>query len=122
MRAAAAPPASSWRSTDRWRADRRRRLGYQILAGQHVRDPWSMPVPLDLPDPAGPDPRGAGGRASGGKTHPDVAAGVRKAGKALADAGYQVEEIEPPQLAEAFDIGLTSSAASSTWGWTTSSR
>ena len=44
----------SWRSTVRWReriADVR--LGYQILSGQHVRDPWSMPVPLDLPDPPG---------------------------------------------------------------------
>jgi amidase len=82
------------------------RLGYQILAGQHVRDPWSMPVPLDLPDPPGPIKVALVPEPSGGKTHPDVTAGVRKAGKALADAGYVVEEIEPPRLSEAFGIWL----------------
>jgi amidase len=82
------------------------RLGYQILAGQHVRDPWSMPVALDLPDPAGPLKVALVPEPSGGKTHPDVAAGVRKAGKALAAAGYAVEEVEPPRLPEAFDIWM----------------
>ena len=46
------------------------RLGYQILAGQHVRDPWSMPVPLDLPDPPGPIRVALVAEPSGGKTHP----------------------------------------------------
>ncbi len=82
------------------------RLGYQILSGQHVRDPWSMPVPLDLPDPPGPIKVALVAEPTGGKTHPDVAAGVRNAGKALADAGYAVEEVEPPRLSEAFDIWL----------------
>jgi amidase len=82
------------------------RLGYQILSGQHVRDPWSMPVPLDLPDPAAPIKVALVAEPSGGKTHPDVAAGVRKAGKALADAGYAVEEIEPPRLDQAFAIWM----------------
>ena len=98
------------------------RLGYQILVGPARARP--------LVDAGAARPARSGGadqvalvaEPSGGKTHPDVAAGVRKAGKALADAGYQVEEIEPPRLAEAFDIWLDSSAASSTWGWTTSSR
>jgi amidase len=31
--------------------------------------------------------------------HPDVAAAVRAAGAALADAGYAVEEVEPPDVA-----------------------
>lgn len=82
------------------------KLGYQILSGQHVRDPWSMPVPLDLPDPPGPIKVALVPEPSGGKTHPDVAEGVRKAGKALAGAGYVVEEIEPPRLAQAFDIWM----------------
>jgi amidase len=82
------------------------RLGYQILSGVHVRDPWSMPVPLDLPDPAPPLRVALVPEPSGGATHPAVAAGVRHAGKALADAGYAVEEIEPPRLAEAFDIWM----------------
>src|SRR2546425_885765 len=33
--------------------------------------------------------------------HPDVAAAVRAAGAALADAGYAVEEVEPPDVAGA---------------------
>ena len=73
------------------------RLGYEILAGVHPRDPWTTPVPLDLQAPESkrvaliPEP-------SGGATDPSVAEGVRAAGRALADAGYEVEEIEPPRL------------------------
>lgn len=75
------------------------RLGYEILAGHDTRDPWSAPVELDLPKPATqrvalvPEP-------SGGETDPSVAEGVRQAGTALAAAGYEVEEIEPPRLAD----------------------
>jgi amidase len=82
------------------------KLGYQILSGQHVRDPWSMPVPLDFPDPPAPIKVALVPEPSGGQTHAAVAAGVRKAGKALTDAGYAVEEVEPPRLPQAFDIWM----------------
>jgi amidase len=82
------------------------RLGYEILSGQHVRDPWSVPVPLDLPDPAGPLRVALVPQPSGGGTHPSVTAGVRKAGKALEEAGYTVEEIEPPRLDSLFDVWM----------------
>lgn len=36
--------------------------------------------------------------------HPAVADGIRRAGKALADAGYAVEEVEPPRFGEAADL------------------
>src|SRR5205807_6827121 len=39
----------------------------------------------------------------GGTTQGEVAGGVRRAADALADAGYAVEEIRPPPVAEAFD-------------------
>jgi amidase len=40
---------------------------------------------------------------SGGSTHPTVAAAVRRAALALADAGYAVEEISPPRYEDAID-------------------
>ncbi|MBO3749648.1 indole acetimide hydrolase [Streptosporangiaceae bacterium NEAU-GS5] len=70
-----------------------------IISGQHPDDPWSVSVPL-----AGPplprsvavtyDPAGVG-------VDPDVADGIRKAADALADAGYEVHEIDPPRVGEA---------------------
>jgi amidase len=75
------------------------RLGYEILAGQHPGDAWSAPVDLDLPSPSSkkvalmPEP-------SGGETHPSVAEAVRQAGRALTEAGYEVEEVEPPSFVD----------------------
>lgn len=77
-----------------------------VLSGPDPRDPWSVPVPAT--DPAHPDP----GRTTvavvaepaGGVTHPVVAAAVRTAAAALSDAGYRVEEVEPPPVADAFEI------------------
>ena len=73
------------------------RLGYEILAGVHPADPWTVPVPLDLPAPDArrvalvPEP-------SGGATDPTVAEAVRVAGRALEAAGWEVVEAEPPNL------------------------
>ena len=77
------------------------RTAYELIGRYHKSDPWSMPVPLDLERPAEPIRVALVPEPSGGSTHPDVAAGVRAAGEALAAAGYAVEEIEPPLLAEA---------------------
>ena len=40
----------------------------------------------------------------GGDTHPEIAAAVRRAGDALADAGYDVVEAEPPLYEQALDV------------------
>ena len=40
----------------------------------------------------------------GGDTHPEIAAAVRRAGDALADAGYDVVEAEPPLYEAALDV------------------
>src|SRR5439155_16679467 len=45
------------------------------------------------------DPGGLG-------TSPQVAAGVQSAARALADAGYAVEEVDPPQILEAAQAWL----------------
>ncbi len=77
------------------------RTAYELLGRYHRSDPLSVPVPLDLEPPATPVKVALVPEPSGGTTHPDVAAGVRAAGEALEAAGYAVEEVEPPMVAEA---------------------
>ncbi len=77
------------------------RTAYELLGRYHRSDPLSVPVPLDLERPAEPIKVALVPEPGGGSTHPDVAASVRAAGEALEAAGYAVEEIEPPMLAEA---------------------
>jgi amidase len=71
------------------------------MAQRDPRDPWWVPAPLEGPPVERPirvaltvDPGKQG-------VHPDVAAAVRAAGRALARAGYAVEEAEPPDVAGA---------------------
>lgn len=82
------------------------RTAYEALAGATWRDPWSVPAPLYGPAPAKPirvavvvDPGGLGIAKS-------VQQGVRKAAAALADAGFMVEEVEPPSIVEAAKAAL----------------
>lgn len=87
------------------------RLALEAMAQADDRDPWWVPVPLRGAPPAGRirvamavDPTGTG-------VHPDVAAAVRAAGRHLNDAGYLVEEHDPPAMAEiAEDWGILSRA------------
>lgn len=73
------------------------RAGLLAVAGRHRRDPASVPARLSI--------RGDGQRPwrvavlaepPGGTTHPAIAAAVRRAADALADAGHQVREDTPP--------------------------
>jgi amidase len=80
------------------------RTALAAMSGPDPRDPWWTPAPLEGPPPPAPirvavvtDPGGQG-------VHPHVAEGVRRAADALADAGYAVEELEPPALDEANDL------------------
>ena len=71
------------------------RLGLRVLMGEHPREPFKGPPPAQpirvavLPEPPG------------GSTDPKVAAVVRRAGQALADAGFVVEEACPPRYEDA---------------------
>jgi amidase len=74
------------------------RLGLEAMAARDMRDPWWVAAPLAGPPAPRPikvalsvDPGGIG-------VHADVAAAVRRAGAALAEAGYAVEEVEPPDV------------------------
>jgi amidase len=74
------------------------RAAFEVLAGPTWLDPWTVPVPLHGPDLATPirvavvlDPSGQG-------TAMQVQDGVRKAASALEDAGFALEELEPPGI------------------------
>jgi amidase len=74
------------------------RAAHEVLAGPTWRDPWSVPVPLEgprLPEPIRVavvlDPAGQG-------TAGQVRDGVARAARVLEEAGYAVEEIEPPSI------------------------
>ncbi len=72
------------------------RAAFDVLAGRHRRDPVSLPVELtSLAD--GERLRVAVlAEPPAGSTHPEIAAAVRSAGDALADAGHDVVEATPP--------------------------
>lgn len=82
------------------------RAAFEVLAGPTWRDPWSVPAPLRGPEPVTPmhvalvlDPAGQG-------IARPVQEGVRSAGRALSDAGYIVEEVEPPSIDQAAKVAL----------------
>ncbi len=76
------------------------RLGLEVVMGAHHGDPHSVDVPLR--GPSAPKRVALVPAPSGGHTDPVVAEGVRIAGRALEQAGYEVEEIEPPMLFETY--------------------
>ena len=82
------------------------RAALEVMAGPTWRDPWTVPGPFRGPDVASPirvalvvDPAGQGTAGS-------VQDGVRDAGRAFGDAGYAVEEVEPPSIEDAARILL----------------
>jgi amidase len=77
------------------------RLGLRVLMGAHPRDPWSIDAPFDGPSLGRPIRVAVVAEPPGGSTHPQVAATVRRAAQALAEAGYAVEEVCPPRYEDA---------------------
>ncbi len=82
------------------------RLALGSMSGPDPRDPWWVPAPLQGPDVARPirvavtiDPAHQG-------VDPQVAEGIRRAAAALADAGYAVEEVEPPSVMRGLELFL----------------
>jgi amidase len=79
-------------------------LGYQALCVRDPRDPWWAPAPLDGPPPSLPIKVALWPAPAGMEVDGSVASAVRQAGSALAAAGYQVEEVPPPNLDRVFDV------------------
>jgi amidase len=72
------------------------RLALEVMSKADPRDPWWTPAPLNGPIPRRPvrvamtvDPSGQGVEQA-------VVRGVERAAAALADAGYHVQEVDPP--------------------------
>lgn len=83
------------------------RIALAAMSKGDARDPWWVPAPLEGPPPARPirvamsvDPAGLG-------VSTEVAAAVRQAGALLAEAGYAVEEADPPDMAGAVEDWLS---------------
>ena len=77
------------------------RLALQAMAAADVRDPWWVPAPLAGPAPRRPIRVAMTTNAAWTAAQPVVAAAVRLAARWLTEAGYVVEEVEPPDMAEA---------------------
>lgn len=86
------------------------RLGLQIMSGQHVRDPRSVSVSFQSPKVA--LKAGLVTSIPGGDMDPAFVQAVRDAGAALEDAGYQVEEVEVPELERINEVWAQLLAAS----------
>ena len=74
------------------------RIAFRVLAGPVWRDPWSVPAPLDGPPLAKPIRVAAVFNPAGQGTAAQVERGVRDAAAALEEAGYEVDETEPPSI------------------------
>ena len=77
------------------------RLALAAMAAPDPRDPWWVPAPLDGPAPQRPIRVAWTVSAAGQPSVSPVADAVRRAAGWLAEAGYALEEVEPPDMAEA---------------------
>jgi amidase len=80
------------------------RLALEVLSRPDPQDPWWSPAPPRGPTPAGPVPVAVTTDPTGCGISPRVAAGIGKAGRILAEAGYAVDAVDPPSLAEAGEV------------------
>ena len=77
------------------------RLALEVMAARDPRDPWWVPAPI-APPPPDRKPRVAVTSDPGGLgVHPSQRDAVTAAADALASAGYDVVEAEPPRIGDA---------------------
>jgi amidase len=74
------------------------RLALSAMAKEDPRDPWWVPAPLDGPRPATPIRVALSTKPSAFDVDPTVVDALKRAAHLLADAGYHIEEIDPPDL------------------------
>ncbi|MEM1046266.1 MAG: amidase family protein [Pseudomonadota bacterium] len=77
------------------------RRGMQALVTYDPHDPWMVPMPFEGPALDGPVKVAFTKNPFEFDLHPSVEAALDTARDVLADAGYVVEEVEPPLLREA---------------------
>jgi amidase len=83
------------------------RLALSAMAARDARDPWWVPAPLEGPTPARPirvavvtDPDALGGE----RLHPTVAKAMQETTERLADAGYEIVDVQTPGFTRAMEI------------------
>lgn len=74
------------------------RRTFEVIAGPTWRDPWTVPAPLRGPELPKPVRVALVVQPAGQGTAGQVQEGVRKAATALQDAGYTVDQVEPPSI------------------------
>ncbi|MEO1719936.1 MAG: amidase, partial [Pseudomonadota bacterium] len=77
------------------------RLGTKVIIGHDARDPWHVPMPFDGPALDGPIKVAFTKNMFEFDLAPEVSDALDTARHALTDAGYTVEEVEPPLVREA---------------------
>jgi amidase len=82
------------------------RLGMQQLIRYDAHDPWMVEAPFEGAAPDGPVKVAFTKNTFEFELHPAVADALDTARDALTDAGYLVEEVEPPLLREAAVAGV----------------
>ena len=82
------------------------RLGMQSLIAYDAHDPWMVPMPFEGPKMDGPVKVAFTRNTFEFDLHPAVGQALETARDALSDAGYAVEEVEPPLLREAAMDGM----------------
>jgi amidase len=87
------------------------RAGFTAIAGQHPRDPLSVPAVFTDLNPGERPAVAVLPEPPGGSTHPGIAAAVRRAADALADDGFKVTEAVPPDYDQAIELWATILAA-----------
>ncbi|TNF59681.1 MAG: amidase [Rhodobacteraceae bacterium] len=80
-------------------------LAMPAMIAPDPRDPFHVPLPWRGPEIAGPIRVAFTRDSFGWDMHPDVSAALDAAADALSDAGYAVEQVEPPLAREAGEIG-----------------
>ncbi len=80
------------------------RLALEVMAGRDVRDTWQVPAPLIGPLIAGPIKVAVANIPRDMETDPRVMELLDQAAGYLADAGYEVSEVETPDISVAFNL------------------
>lgn len=80
------------------------RLALELMIRESRRDPWHVPLELVRPRPAGRRRLAVVPAAVLGGVSPQVSDGIAKAVKVLEAAGYSVDEVAPPDLAEVVEV------------------
>ncbi len=82
------------------------RLAMETLVSYDPHDPWMVPAPFNGPDLGGLPKVGFSRESYGQEVHPAVSAALDTARDCLQEAGYDVEEIETPNVQACGETGF----------------